>query len=124
MRQVIGNLLVNAIEALDLISRKDKLIQIRSQITHGQLEFSISDNGPGLNEALAGGVFSLFQTSKSHGTGLGLWLSLHIVEKHHGCISHSNIPGGGVEFKVSIPLQPNEDILSAGVGESNLRPAE
>ena len=122
MRQVIGNLLVNAIEALDLISRKDKLIQIRSQITHGQLEFSISDNGPGLNEALAGDVFSLFQTSKNHGTGLGLWLSLHIVEKHHGCISHSNLPSGGVEFKVSIPCLPNEDILSAGGGESNLRP--
>jgi signal transduction histidine kinase len=124
MRQVIGNLLVNAIEALDLISRKDKLIQIRSQITHGQLEFSISDNGPGLNEALAGDVFSLFQTSKNHGTGLGLWLSLHIVEKHHGCISHSNLPSGGVEFKVSIPFLSDEDILTASASESNLMPEQ
>lgn len=121
MRQVIGNLLVNAIEALDLISRNDKLIRISSQITHGQLEFSIFDNGQGINEALAGDVFSLFQTSKNHGTGLGLWLSVHIVEKHHGCISYSNSPDGGVEFKVSIPFLSNADILTASAGETNLR---
>lgn len=124
MRQVIGNLLVNAIEALDLISRNDKLIRINSQITHGQLEFSIFDNGQGINEALAGDVFSLFQTSKNHGTGLGLWLSVHIVEKHHGCISYSNSPGGGVEFKVSIPFLSNADILTASASETNLRPEE
>jgi signal transduction histidine kinase len=113
MRQVIANLLINAIEALDLISRPDKRIVISSQIVDGKLQFSISDNGQGLNPGVAGEVFSLFHTSKTHGTGLGLWLSQHIVEKHHGGISHTNIQGGGVEFKVTIPLLSKEELLMA-----------
>lgn len=120
MRQVIGNLLVNAIEALDLISRKDKQIRIHSQINEGRLEFSIFDNGPGINESLVGDVFSLFNTSKHHGTGLGLWLSLHIVEKHQGRISHTNDSGGGVEFKVSIPLLSSQENRVTSSSESTV----
>lgn len=122
MRQVIGNLLVNAVEALDLISRSDKLIIINSQIKYGQLEFSIFDNGQGIKERVAGDIFSLFQSSKSQGTGLGLWISKHIVEKHHGRISYTNMQGtsSGVEFKVAIPLLANEEISKSKVSDSAL----
>lgn len=111
IRQVIGNLLANSIEALDLISGKHKWILIRSEIIHGKLLFSISDNGQGINETLIGDVFSLFHTSKTRGIGLGLWLSRHIVEKHHGRIYHTNIQGGGLEFNVTIPLLSKEELL-------------
>jgi signal transduction histidine kinase len=111
MRQVIANLLINAIEALDLISRPDKRIEFRSQITEGELQVSIFDNGQCINEQRAGEVFSLFHTSKTHGTGLGLWLSQHIIDKHHGRITYANIPGGGVEFKVTIPFLSKEEFL-------------
>jgi C4-dicarboxylate-specific signal transduction histidine kinase len=103
--------LINAIEALDLISRPDKRIEFRSQITEGELQVSIFDNGQCINEQRAGEVFSLFHTSKTHGTGLGLWLSQHIIDKHHGRITYANIPGGGVEFKVTIPFLSKEEFL-------------
>ena len=124
MRQVIANLLINAIEALDLISRPNKRIEIRSQISEGKLQVSVFDNGQGINEQRAGEVFSLFHTTKNHGTGLGLWLSQHIVEKHRGLISAINLLGesGGVEFRITIPLLSNEENLRANASESRLGP--
>jgi len=65
-----------------------------------------------------------FHTTKNHGTGLGLWLSQHIVEKHRGLISAINLLGesGGVEFRITIPLLSNEENLRANASESRLGP--
>ena len=49
-------------------------------------------------------VFSLFATTKSEGTGVGLWLSQHIVEIHAGSIRFENLDAGGVKFSFRIPL--------------------
>lgn len=113
MRQVIANLLVNAIEALDLLSRPDKTITIRTSLVDGRLHLSIADNGQGIHLSESKDIFNIFNTTKSHGTGLGLWLSKYIVEKHNGHISHTNIQGelDGVEFKVIIPIPSNEGSL-------------
>ena len=113
MRQVIANLLVNAIEALDLLSRPDKTIKIRTSLVDGQLHLSIADNGQGIHLSESKDIFNIFNTTKTHGTGLGLWLSQYIVEKHNGHISHTNIQGelDGVEFKVIIPIPSNEGSL-------------
>lgn len=113
MRQVIANLLVNAIEALDPLSRPDKTIKIRTDLVDGQLHFSITDNGQGIHLPESKDIFNIFNTTKNHGTGLGLWLSRYIVEKHNGQISHTNIQGesGGAEFKVIIPISSDEGSL-------------
>jgi len=113
MRQVIANLLVNGIEALDLVSRPDKTINIKTAFANGQLHLSISDNGQGIHLSESKDIFNIFNTTKTHGTGLGLWLSKYIVEKHNGHISHTNIQGesGGVEFKAIIPIPSNEESL-------------
>ena len=115
MRQVIANLLINAIEALDLLSRPNKTINIKTALLNGQLHLSISDNGQGIHLSGSKDIFNIFNTTKTHGTGLGLWLSKYIVEKHNGHISHTNIQGesGGVEFKVIIPIPSNEE--SSGI---------
>ena len=115
MRQVIANLLINSIEALDLLSRPNKTINIKTALLNGQLHLSISDNGQGIHLSGSKDIFNIFNTTKTHGTGLGLWLSKYIVEKHNGHISHTNIQGesGGVEFKVIIPIPSNEE--SSGI---------
>ncbi|WP_415836414.1 sensor histidine kinase [Polynucleobacter arcticus] len=104
-RQAIVNLLSNAIEALDTTSKSNKLIQIQSSIDQsGNYLLKFIDNGPGINAVQEKKIFNLFATSKSGGTGIGLWLSRYIVERHKGSLTYENLPDkGGVIFIISIP---------------------
>ena len=112
MRQVIANLIANAIEALDLITRENKIICIKSEIDErGRYRLSVTDNGFGIKPELADKLFSLFVSSKSSGTGVGLWLSRHIVERHQGSLDYQNLPDdGGVTFIVTIPMGDKTDL--------------
>lgn len=104
-RQVVANLLSNAIEALDTSSRSDKVIHIQSAIDQeGDYCLKITDNGPGINAQQGVKIFSLFSTSKPLGSGIGLWLSRYIVERHKGSLTYKNLPdNGGVSFILKIP---------------------
>ena len=104
-RQVIVNLLSNAIEVLDTTSKSHKVIQIQSSIDQsGNYLLKFTDNGPGINEEQGAKIFNLFVTSKSGGTGIGLWLSRYIIERHKGSLTYENLPeNGGVSFIISIP---------------------
>lgn len=111
MRQVVANLISNAIEALDLITRDNKIISIKSEIDErGRYRLSVTDNGFGIKPEFADKLFSLFVSSKSSGTGVGLWLSRHIIERHQGSLDFQNLPDhGGVTFIMTIPIgaKPN-----------------
>jgi C4-dicarboxylate-specific signal transduction histidine kinase len=107
-RQVVVNLLTNAIDALDTSSQNNKVIQIHSRINQqGHYCLVITDNGPGVHEQQEAKLFSLFTTSKTTGSGIGLWLSRYIIERHHGSLEFRNLPSdGGVSFIVTIPQGP------------------
>lgn len=104
-RQVIANLLLNAIEALDSISSVNKVIRIQSKIEQdGDYSLTVTDNGPGIHPDQEAKMFSLFATSKSSGTGVGLWLSRYVAEYHQGSLTFANLPGNsGVSFTIAIP---------------------
>ena len=106
MRQAVANLISNAIEALDLIDRDNKIIRIESGYDEkGWHRFSVTDNGFGIKPEYENKLFELFVSSKSSGTGVGLWLSRHIIERHQGLLTYQNLPGkSGVSFIVSIPM--------------------
>jgi signal transduction histidine kinase len=90
IRQVLSNLLANA---LDAVGKKGKLkIRIRrsrswtGRGTRG-VRLSIADNGGGIDPAQRAQLFEPFFTTKgAKGTGLGLWVTRGIIEKHHGSI--------------------------------------
>jgi signal transduction histidine kinase len=105
MRQVVANLISNAIEALDLVDRENKIIRIESGYDEkGWHRFSVSDNGFGIKPEYENKLFELFVSSKSSGTGVGLWLSRHIIERHQGLLTYQNLPDkSGVSFIVRIP---------------------
>jgi signal transduction histidine kinase len=105
MRQAVANLISNAIEALDLLDRDNKIIRIESGYDeNGWHRFSVTDNGFGIKPDYADKLFELFVSSKSSGTGVGLWLSRHIIERHQGLLTYQNLPDkSGVSFIVSIP---------------------
>jgi signal transduction histidine kinase len=112
IRRVISNLLANALDACNAASRKDLKVIVTSQVEGGAWYVSVSDNAMGVHPSVMHKVFGLFATTKSDGTGVGLWLSQHIIEIHAGSIRFENLDAGGVKFSFRIPLrdasnQPN-----------------
>ena len=90
LRQVFTNLIVNAIEAAGPKGR----VQIRMERAEsGELHgagaiIEVADSGPGIAPEAAQKLFQPFFTTKGvDGTGLGLWVSMGIVQKHGGAIS-------------------------------------
>jgi signal transduction histidine kinase len=104
-RQVIVNLLSNAIEALDGKLQGKKVIKIESRIDpSGNYSLTFTDNGPGVDAKQGETIFNMFATSKPSGSGIGLWLSSYILERHNGLLSYKNLPdNGGVSFILMIP---------------------
>jgi signal transduction histidine kinase len=112
IRRVISNLLANALDACNATGRKDLKVIVTSQVEGGAWYVSVSDNAMGVHPSVMHKVFGLFATTKSDGTGVGLWLSQHIIEIHAGSIRFENLDAGGVKFSFRIPLsdtsnQPN-----------------
>lgn len=111
LRQVFSNLIVNAMDALSI--KGDKLAVsvrcIRRWDTgeHG-IRVNVCDNGPGVPPEHRSRLFQAFYTTKGeHGTGIGLWVSRAIVQKHGGRmrIRSSVKPGhSGTCFSVFIPM--------------------
>jgi nitrogen fixation/metabolism regulation signal transduction histidine kinase len=105
LRQLLHNLIKNAQEAAE---GKPVKIRIASLIQRGGdsfYELSISDNGPGLPQALRDRLFEPYTTSKTKGTGLGLAIVKKIVEEHGGSVRADNLPEGGATFRVRFPLR-------------------
>jgi PAS domain S-box-containing protein len=108
IRQVIANLLVNAVDA----STPKGIVKIR--ISRVRLNGSVytrvtvADTGPGIPPTIRNRVFEPFFTTKeTFGTGLGLWVSQQVVKKHHGRIRLRSAVGKGTAFSVFLPhVQP------------------
>jgi signal transduction histidine kinase len=101
MHQVLLNLLLNALQAIDA-NGKIK-VSVRKQGTAAVVE--VSDNGRGIAPDHLPNIFRPFYTTKGDGTGLGLSLARRIVEDHHGRIDVTSAVGQGTTFAVVLPLQ-------------------
>lgn len=104
MEQVIINLVINALDAMEG-GEQPKLI-VQTELADGYCTLAITDNGPGIGLEHAKRIFEPFYTTKpvGKGTGLGLSISYSLVRKHHGTISVRSEPGQGACFVVSLPL--------------------
>ena len=106
IRQVILNLLMNAVEIMitgGKLTVSTKLLRDSNEVL-----LSISDTGPGIEPDLLLNIFEAFVTNKQRGTGLGLTISYDIVMKHHGRITAENNPAEGALFKVWLPINNRE----------------
>ena len=132
VRQILNNLLVNALEALEgydlrgktgdsraVVDISTRLQQARNdESAHGVV--TVCDNGPGFPRELLGRVFDPYVTSKPRGTGLGLAIVKKIVEEHGGRIDAENRPEGGASVRVTLPLR---DSTRAANSHRERRPA-
>jgi two-component system, NtrC family, sensor histidine kinase HydH len=103
MKQVVINLVRNAIEAMP----DGGVVTVESGVTDGIVRMRVRDTGPGLPENLD--VFQLFVTTKARGTGLGLSIAQQIVLEHGGVLTAESEPGKGATFTVTLPLRPGAD---------------
>lgn len=105
LEQVIINLLVNAMHALDSTAGKGKTVDISAEEKDGMVYLRIVDNGPGLG-SLRSRIFDPFFTTKEpqQGMGLGLPIAHTFVSSWGGAIeAGDNSAGSGAAFTVSIP---------------------
>ncbi len=98
--QVFLNLLINAMEAVE----RDGKVTLTAGLGEGVLTVRVHDSGPGLPDAPNGELFEPFYTTKTGGTGLGLYISSSIVDRHGGTFALRNHPDGGAEAVVALPV--------------------
>jgi len=108
LQQVVLNLLSNAIDAMDGLNDRPRVLRIEGRKDLGFLALDIQDSGAGIPITMQGEVFSLFKSSKSEGMGVGLWLSQSIVEAHQGTLSFSSQPGQGTVFTLRLPASDDD----------------
>ena len=101
IHQVLLNLLLNALQAIDVNGRV--AVTVKTQGPNAIVE--VSDNGRGIAPDHLPNIFRPFYTTKGDGTGLGLSLARRIVEDHHGRIDVTSAVGRGTTFAVVLPLQ-------------------
>lgn len=117
MRQVLHNLIGNALEAME--QQPEERIEIKTQHIHldgAELaEIKVTDNGPGFLDDIVDQAFDPYVTSKAKGTGLGLAIVKKMIEEHGGQISARNSERGGAEIIILLPVtrEAGDAMLSA-----------
>jgi signal transduction histidine kinase len=105
LRQLILNLLLNAMDAVSNMTPPERLVAVESELTPaGAVHVSVQDSGAGVSPDAADRVFEPFFTTKSNGMGMGLSIAKSIVESHHGSIWLSRSIRHGARFEFALPL--------------------
>jgi PAS domain S-box-containing protein len=100
MREVMTNLIFNAVDALP----DGGAICLRASIEDGLASVEVTDSGVGMSPEVQARVFEPFYTTKGEsGTGLGLAMVFGIVQQHGGQISVRSKPGDGTTFRMTFP---------------------
>jgi nitrogen fixation/metabolism regulation signal transduction histidine kinase len=123
IRQVLNNLLTNAIEALEGVANA----RIELQTGIGERErvpvalLTVTDNGPGFQPEILGRIFDPYVSSKPRGTGLGLAIVRKIVEDHGGVIEADNQAAGGARVRVMLPFGDKSRSTAARERRTDIR---
>lgn len=100
IRQVLWNIVLNAIQAMDGAGK----LTISTKHIGDQTVIRIQDTGSGISETALKEVFKPFYTTKQRGTGLGLSIADRIIKAHGGNIQIESRPGAGSTFSISLPV--------------------
>jgi len=104
LQQVIINLVINGIEAMQAVMDRPRELVIRSRHDEAQqVLLSVTDCGVGISTENADRLFNPFFTTKSSGMGIGLSICRSIIEAHGGRLSAANNAGPGATFQFVLP---------------------
>jgi signal transduction histidine kinase len=104
LRQVLLNLIMNAIEAMGSVTDRARVLRIRSDVIQGRrgVLLTIEDSGTGIDSKDKDRIFEPFFTTKSTGTGMGLTICQSIIESHGGSLQVSANKPYGTIFRVAL----------------------
>lgn len=112
LRQVFSNILSNSLDAIDAKGT----IKVRVSNSRRYVRVTVADNGKGVSASSRQHIFEPFFTTKGTvGTGLGLWVSKQIIDKHGGTIrmrSSNNGAHSGTVFSVVLPIEAAAEVSS------------
>lgn len=111
VRQLVLNLVLNALQAAAAAPHGPGRVSIRTRATDGILELTVVDNGPGIEPGETTKIFEPFYSrrAKGQGTGLGLFIVQTIVRGLQGTIRVSSAHGQGAAFIVEVPIHDPQD---------------
>lgn len=104
LQQVVLNLIMNSMEAMDQEGVGERCVVIRTRYTGDEVEIAVSDTGRGIAPEDLPKLFDAFFTTKKEGVGLGLAIARSIVEAHAGRIWAEGNGGRGATFHVALPV--------------------
>jgi PAS domain S-box-containing protein len=109
LQQVIINLVMNGIEAMQTVTDRQRELLVRSECdqSYGVL-VSVMDTGPGISSENADRLFDAFFTTKSNGMGMGLSICRSIIQAHGGRMSAVSSVGPGARFQFTLPLRQED----------------
>jgi len=104
LQQVIINLMVNGMQAMEPLTDRPRSLCVRSCGDADQALVAVQDSGVGLEPQAAARLFTPFFTTRDGGMGMGLSICRSIVESHGGRIWASSNEGPGATFRFALPL--------------------
>jgi C4-dicarboxylate-specific signal transduction histidine kinase len=106
LEQVVHNLLMNALQALDQVPPGERQLDVRIDAIGGEGHLTIADSGPGIAPDALPHLFEPFFTTRHDGLGLGLSLCESLAAGMGGRLQAGAHPPRGAEFRLALPLAP------------------
>jgi PAS domain S-box-containing protein len=104
LEQVLLNLVLNGIEAMEDVPKDERRLTVRTRRNGSRtIEVSVADTGHGIPESLLPRLFESFVTTREDGMGLGLSISRSILEAHGGSIRAENNTDRGATIRLTLP---------------------
>jgi len=105
LQQVLLNLLLNAFDAMIDCPADEREVLVRTELDGtNMIRTSVSDRGTGLTSDRLDKIFEPFFTTKRDGLGMGLSISLSIIEAHGGRLWAENNQSSGATFSFTLPV--------------------
>jgi len=105
LQQVLVNLLMNAVDAVDAVPREHRRVRVKTTQHDGEVRLEVVDTGRGIPADRLSAIFEPFYTTKNEGSGMGMGLAIarSIVEAHGGHTAAENNASGGATVWFSLP---------------------
>ena len=114
LREVIFNLVDNALEAMDTTTDQSRVLRVTTELRgRDAIAVTVENSGPGIASQKLDSIFTAFLTTKSHGMGLGLAICRMIVEQHGGQLTASSDGKSGALFQFVLPAAATDKTAQA-----------